>query len=42
MLFITLGLCILASIVIAIRRQTNSRHLAPRPVVIRTTPRRRR
>lgn len=42
MLFIILGLCILASIAIAIRRQSTSRTLAPRPVVIRTTPRRRR
>jgi hypothetical protein len=42
MLFITLGLGLLVSAIVMIRRQTNSRHLAPRPVVIRTTPRRRR
>ena len=42
MMFITLGFSILVSAVILIRRQANTRHLAPRPVVIRTTPRRRR
>jgi hypothetical protein len=42
MLFITFGLCILISAIVVIHRQSTSRPLAPRPVVIRTTPRRRR
>lgn len=42
MLFITLGLGLLVSAIVMIRRQANARHLAPRPVVISTTPRRRR
>jgi hypothetical protein len=42
MLFITLGLGLLVSAIVMIRHQANARHLAPRPVVISTTPRRRR
>lgn len=42
MMVITLGLCVLVSAVLVLRRHTTTRHLAPRPVVIRTTPRRRR
>jgi hypothetical protein len=41
-MFITLGISILVSAIILIRHRANARHLAPRPVVIRTTPRRRR
>jgi hypothetical protein len=41
-MFITLGISILVSAIILIRHRASARHIAPRPVVIHTTPRRRR